>query len=53
MSVIIKPKVLFAGAVSKKPVQPGDMAKPMAAAGLMLSAAGQHVRQPQNKKYDD
>lgn len=41
MGVIIKPKVPFA--VSKKPVQPGDVAKPMAAAGLMLSAAGQHV----------
>ena len=24
-------------------MQPGDVAKPMAAAGLMLSAAGQHV----------
>ena len=41
MAVIIKPKVPFA--VSKKPVQPGDVAKPMAAAALVISAAGQHV----------
>jgi hypothetical protein len=50
MAVIIKPKVPFAGAVSKSPVQPGDVATPMAAAALALSAAGQHVDKPEIKK---
>jgi hypothetical protein len=49
MAVIIKPKVPFAGAVSKSPVQPGDVATPMAAAALALSAAGQHVDKPEIK----
>jgi hypothetical protein len=50
MAVIIKPKVPFATAVSKKPVQSGDVAKPMAVAALLISAAGQHVEHPKIKK---
>jgi hypothetical protein len=49
MALIIKPKVPFAGSVSKPPVQPGDVARPMAAAALALSATGQHVDKPEIK----
>jgi hypothetical protein len=50
MAVIIKPKVPFGSTVSKQPVQSGDVAKSMAAAALVISAAGQHVDDPEIKK---
>jgi hypothetical protein len=50
MPVVKKPKVPFAVAVAKPPVQPGDVAKPMAVAALLMSAAGQHVEHPKIKK---
>jgi hypothetical protein len=51
MAVILKPKVPFPSAASKPPVQPGDAAKPMAAAALVMSAAGQHVDDPKFKEF--
>jgi hypothetical protein len=55
MAVIIKPKVIAkpkvpSGSVVSKPVQPGDVAKPWAAAALRMSAAGQHLDNSEIKK---
>jgi hypothetical protein len=48
--IIAKPKGPCATAVSKPPVQPSNVAKSMAAAGLMMSAAGKHVDDPAIKE---
>jgi hypothetical protein len=50
MPVLAKPKDRSATPVSKLPENPGDVAKPMAAAALVMSAAGQHVNDAKVKK---
>jgi hypothetical protein len=45
---IAKPKVPLI--IAKPPVQPSNVAKSMAAAGLMMSAAGKHVDEPAIKE---
>ena len=43
---IVKPKP-SEPPVSKQPVQSGDVATPMAAAAMVMSAGGQHVADPE------